>query len=478
MRLEKDCIGEMFISDEVLYGIHTLRAKHNFPITNQRVNPLIIESYLQIKKAAALVNQKAGTLNRKKAALIISACNELLFSKDFQAFIVPAIQGGAGTSTNMNVNEVVARLAMKISAQSGREAIKIHPNDDVNQSQSTNDTYPTAGKMAMLKAIEPLEEKINQLIHVLEQKAMVYSQAVKVGRTQLQDAVPTTFGRSFNAYAAGFKRDLQKLKAVEKQLCQVNLGGTAIGTGLNASQSYEKAIVPALSRIAGIPLTQAADLVDATQNSDAFTSLSGILKGVAVNLSKMCHDLRLLASGPQAGLGEISLPKVQAGSSIMPGKINPVIPEVVNQVAFEVIGKDLTVTMAAESGQLELNAFEPIMFKEILTSEAHLTKAVQTLIDNCLVGLQVNVDRCRDEVNHSSIAATILSPYLGYERTTALIKTSEKTNIPVKHLVENAGLLPKDLVEKLFSTEVLTNTKQVPVSGQKPLMNKRSGSVR
>ncbi|MFD1126225.1 aspartate ammonia-lyase [Lentilactobacillus raoultii] len=469
MRLEKDCIGEELVPDNALYGIHSLRAARNFPITRERVNPLIIASYLQIKKAAAIANQQAGTLDSNKALLIIAACNQLLLSKDFESVIVPAIQGGAGTSTNMNINEIVANLAMKLGRQKGKLTVKIHPNDDVNQCQSTNDTYPTAGKIAMLKDLAPLEDAVNSLIHVLEEKAHQYQSTVKVGRTQLQDAVPTTFGRSFSASAAMFKRDLQKMKAIEKTLATVNLGGTAIGTGINSTRDYQRAVMPLLNRITGLSLTQADDLIEATQNSDAFSTFSGILKGLALNLTKFCNDLRLLSSGPQAGLAELSLPKVQAGSSIMPGKINPVIPEVVNQVAFEVIGKDVTVTLAVENGQLELNAFEPIIFKEVLTSESHLTAAIKTLVKNCLRGIQVNVNHCQNEVDQSAIAATILSPYLGYEKTTALIKEAERVQIPVKTLVKQKQLLASTLIDNLFSPEVLTNQNQADLQKLKSL---------
>lgn len=461
MRIERDCIGEMFVPDNVLYGIHSLRAKHNFPITDEKVDHAIIQSYLQIKKAAAQANEQAGTLDKEKCTLIMSACNQLLFSNDYSAFIVPAIQGGAGTSTNMNVNEVVAQLAMRLSAQGGKEAITIKPNDDVNQSQSTNDTYPTAGKMAMLKRLSPLMTSISNLVDALTDKADKYATAIKVGRTQLQDAVPTTFGRTFTAYASMFKRDLSRLKHTKKVLSEVNLGGTAIGTGINATAEYEEFIVPILNKYSHLSLHQASDLVDATQNGDAYTTISGAMKSLAADLSKFSNDLRLLSSGPQAGLNELALPKKAAGSSIMPGKVNPVIPEVVNQVAFEAIGNDVTVTMAAESGQLELNAFEPIMFKSILTSEQHLAKAIDTLVENCVSGIQVNVAYCRDEVEHSSIAATVLSPLLGYEKTTALIKEALATKQSVKEIVKQKQLLPDSLVDSLFTPEALTNASGV-----------------
>lgn len=459
MRIDQDCLGELFVPDDALYGIHTLRAVHNFPITSEKVNPAIIESYLQIKKAAALANQQANNLSAQKATLIVSACNQLLFSSNNDDFLVPAIQGGAGTSTNMNVNEVVAQLAMRLSAKDGHTPVKIHPNDDVNRSQSTNDTYPTAGKMAMIKKLTPLKDALAKLTSTLDDKAKTYAQAIKVGRTQLQDAVPTTFGRSFAAYAAMFRRDAQRLKAVLPALETVNLGGTAIGTGINATAGYQQRVVPLLNQVAHLSLTQADDLVDSTQNSDAFTTISAALKTLAVDLIKFCNDLRLLSSGPQAGLNELSLPKRAAGSSIMPAKINPIIPEVVNQVAFEVIGNDVTTTLAAENGQLELNAFEPIMFRAILMSETHLANAIETLVTNCVAGIQVNEKHCQQEVAHSSITATILSPILGYEKTTELIKTAIAEKKSVKELVKQQHLLAEPLIDDLFSPATLTNSK-------------------
>lgn len=461
MRLERDCIGELPVPDDALYGIHSLRAVRNFPITEERVNPVMIESYLQIKKAAAMANVEAKTLDKQKGAFIVAAVNQLLFSKDYRSIIVPAIQGGAGTSTNMNVNEVVAHLASRLSGRDGHQPLMIHPNDDVNQSQSTNDTYPTAGKMAMLKLISPLETALTELIDALDAKAAAYRDAIKVGRTQLQDAVPTTFGRSFRAYRSLFSRDLSRIKDVKRTLAEVNLGGTAIGTGINTTSTYQRRVVPILNQLSHLSLTTAGDLVDATQNSDAYVAFSGVLRALAVDLSKFSNDLRLLSSGPQAGLNELQLPKVQAGSSIMPGKVNPVIPEVVNQVAFEVIGHDTTVTLAAEAGQLELNAFEPIMFKSILTSETHLTKAIKTLVVNCINEMTANVDGCRDEVERSTISATVLSPYLGYEKTTSLIKEAAAKHLSVRRLVKSRHLLADELIDQLFSPASLTHQEPV-----------------
>ncbi|MHA8137671.1 aspartate ammonia-lyase [Lactobacillaceae bacterium Scapto_B20] len=452
MRIEKDCVGEMEVPDDALYGIHALRAEHNFPITKERTHSLLIQSYIEIKQAAAEVNADAKTLDRQKATAIIDACNKLLHDNDFSAFIVPSIQGGAGTSTNMNTNEVVANVAMQLHPE-----VKIHPNDDVNQSQSTNDTYPTAGKMAMLKLLPALRHEIGRMVDQFKALSKEYRNTIKVGRTQLQDAVPTTYGKSFHAYATLFNRDLKRLEAVESEIKTVSLGGTAIGTGINASDYYQIHIVDILNRISGMHLIPDKDLIDAIQNSDHFVTFSGTLKTLAMNLSKVSNDLRLLGSGPKAGLNELALPKQQAGSSIMPDKINPVIPEVVNQVAFEVAGFDTTVTMAAEAGQLELNAFEPIMFKSLLTGEEHLTQAIKTLVDNCLLGLKVNVAQCAENVSNSAVTATVLSPKLGYETTTKLIKKALSENRSVKEVALAEHLLPADEIDHLFSPEILTS---------------------
>lgn len=446
MRTEKDCIGERELPDEALYGIHSQRAVENFPISSERLHPLLVESLVEIKKAAAMANQQAGTLDRDKRDAIVKACDAVLAGNYRDAFIVPAIQGSAGTSANMNVNEVIAHLAQKLTP-----AVFVHPNDDVNESQSTNDTFPTAGKMAMLKLLPDLLVAVGQLTQTLLEKANEFEDLIKVGRTQLQDAVPTTFGHSFHAYYSLFKRDLERLRTAGEDLHSVNMGGTAIGTGVNTTSTYQHRIVPELNDLTGLHLEVAADLIDATQNCDSYVAFSGALKGLAVDLSKVCHDLRLLSSGPQAGFNELRLPRQQAGSSIMPGKVNPVIPEVVNQVAFEVIGKDVTVTMAAEAGQLELNAFEPIMFRDILANETHLTNAIMTLINNCLKGIEVNAESAAERVEQSAITATILAPYLGYMQTTALVKEALADHRSVKELLREKHLLSDHQIETLFS---------------------------
>jgi aspartate ammonia-lyase len=336
-------------------------------------------------------------------------------------------------------------------------SVTIHPNDDVNQSQSTNDTYPTAGKMAMLKRLPNLLAEINRLIETFEHLSQRFQFTVKLGRTQLQDAVPTTYGKSFNAYASLFRRDLKRITHASQELKFVSMGGTAIGTGTNTSKFYRNHIIENINQVANMDLKADTDLIDAVQNTDHFVSFSSSLKTLAVDLSKVSNDLRLLGSGPQSGLNELQLPKRQAGSSIMPNKVNPVIPEVVNQVAFEVIGFDATVTAASEAGQLELNAFEPIMFKSILTTEQHLTNAITTLIDNCLSGIIVNTEQCSNDVKKSSVTATVLAPILGYNKTTELIKLANKKHQTVPNILIAQHILPQEKVKQLFSPEYLIN---------------------
>lgn len=452
MRIEEDCIGKLEIQDNVLYGINTVRAIENFPISTEKIHPLIVKGLIQIKKAAAQTNVAAGTLSKEKGHAIITACNELLLGDHADQFIVPAIQGGAGTSANMNVNEVIANLAMHHNPE-----IKIHPNDDVNQSQSTNDTFPTAGKMAMIHLLPKLLRQVNEMATTLSAKATAFAEVVKVGRTQMQDAVPTTLGNSFHAFHTVINRDIDRITYAAQALHTINLGGTAIGTGLNATDFYREHVVDYLNELTNDHLVQAEDLIDATQNCDSFVEFSNSLKSLAVDLIKIANDLRLLSSGPQAGLNEMILPAKQAGSSIMPGKINPVIPEVVNQAAFEVIGHDATVTMAAQAGQLELNAFEPIMFRDILQSEHFLTNAIQTLNQNCLADIVACADNCQQMVENSAITATVLAPILGYVTTTKIVKEAMKTGQSVKQLLIDQQLLPTEQVEQLFSNDRLLN---------------------
>ena len=385
-RVEKDSIGVKDIPEEVYYGVQTLRAAENFHITGLNMHPEIINSLAYIKKASAITNCEVGILEKKKAQAIVQACDEIIEGKFHDDFIVDPIQGGAGTSLNMNANEVIANRAIEILGGKKGDYTIVNPNDDVNCGQSTNDVIPTAGKMTSLHLLQNLKKQLLRLYDALNEKAKEFDHVIKMGRTQMQDAVPIRLGQEFKAYSVAIMRDIHRMDKAMDEMRTLNMGGTAIGTGINADENYLRRIVPNLSEISGMEFIQAFDLIDATQNLDSFVAVSGAVKACAVTLSKMSNDLRLMSSGPRAGFGEINLPAKQNGSSIMPGKVNPVIPEVVNQVAFNIIGNDMTITMAAEAGQLELNAFEPIIFYCMFQSIDTLGYAVETLVDNCIVG--------------------------------------------------------------------------------------------
>lgn len=452
MRIEADSLGSMAVPDEAYYGIHTQRARTNFPVTTHGNDATLIKNYLLIKEAAAQANMAAGRWpNPTVPKAIIAACRDLRanFEKYASEFFLPAIQGGAGTSTNMNVNEVVANRALELLGKAKGDYAVVNPNDDVNKSQSTNDTYPTAGHLTMIDYSQALVAQLQVTIKELHRLAERYATTLKMGRTQLEDAVPTTVGRSFHAYAQMFQRDVTRINQAATTLHTLPLGGTAIGTGLTATPEYISSVVPYLSELTDKPLRQAPDLIDAVQNNDCYVELANAYKALAVNLSKFSNDLRLLNSGPQAGLHELDLPKRQAGSSIMPGKVNPVIPEVCNQVAFQVIGHATTVTLAAEAGQLELNAFEPVAFYDLFADAKMLRRALQTLTDNCLKDIKVNAPRCAAMVEHSAEVATVLSPYLGYAATSAIVKQSLATQRPLRDLV--AGKITADQFAKLMA---------------------------
>ena len=389
-RVEKDSIGVKDIPEEVYYGVQTLRAAENFHITGLNMHPEIINSLAYIKKASAITNCEVGILEKKKAQAIVQACDEIIEGKFHDDFIVDPIQGGAGTSLNMNANEVIANRAIEILGGKKGDYTIVNPNDDVNCGQSTNDVIPTAGKMTSLHLLQNLKKQLLRLYDALNEKAKEFDHVIKMGRTQMQDAVPIRLGQEFKAYSVAIMRDIHRMDKAMDEMRTLNMGGTAIGTGINADENYLRRIVPNLSEISGMEFIQAFDLIDATQNLDSFVAVSGAVKACAVTLSKMSNDLRLMSSGPRAGFGEINLPAKQNGSSIMPGKVNPVIPEVVNQVAFNIIGNDMTITMAAEAGQLELNAFEPIIFYCMFQSIDTLGYAVETLVDNCIVGITAN----------------------------------------------------------------------------------------
>ena len=374
------------------------------------------------------------------------------------------IQGGAGTSANMNINEVVANRAIEIlGGEKGNYDI-VNPNDHVNMCQSTNDVFPTAGKITAIKMIHQVILQLERLYNALIAKSFAFENILKMGRTQLQDAVPVRLGQCFNAYATMVSRDIDRLIKSLDEMKTVNLGATAIGTSINAPLSYVKNIVPTLKTVVNLDLKQARDLIDATQNIDCFVAVSGILKTCSVNLSKMCNDLRLLSSGPKTGIGEINLPAKQNGSSIMPGKINPVIPEVVSQVAFNVIGNDLTITMAAEAGQLELNAFEPILFYNLFESLETLSHAISTLVDNCIIGITANEDHCLELLEESVGITTALCPYIGYKKSAEIAKSSLKTGIPIRKLVLKNGILTKEKLDSILNPATMTTPKYISAS--------------
>ena len=454
-RKEKDSVGELSIPADAYYGVQTQRGYNNFQISGRRMDATFIKNITLIKKAAAKVNGKYGYISKGIEEAICAACDEILEGKFDEHFITDAIQGGAGTSVNMNVNEVIANRATELLGGKKGEYL-CHPNDHVNMAQSTNDVIPTAGKMTTLDLAVALLDSLDKLIAALNQKSVEFDNVIKMGRTQLQDAVPIRLGQEFKAYADAFKRDHARIKSTLHEMHVVNLGGTAIGTSLNAQEDYLKNIVPVLAEECGYPLEQAEDLIDSTQNVDCFVAVSAVLKACAVNLSKMSNDLRLMSSGPKTGLGEIILPAKQNGSSIMPGKVNPVIPEVVSQVAFLVIGNDMTVSMAAEGGQLELNAFEPIIFYKLFESLTCLTNAIKTLTVNCIEGIKANVKRC-EELLHSSVGVvTALCPYIGYKKAAEIAKEALKRDMKVKDLVLWYGLMDREELERILDPYEMT----------------------
>ncbi len=455
IRIEADSIGTMEVPADAYYGVQTLRGFENFQITNMKMNNLFINNITRIKKVAAEVNGEYGYIKKDIATAIIRACEEILDGQFQNEFITDAVQGGAGTTVNMNVNEVIANRATELLGGKKGEYL-CHPNDHVNCSQSTNDVIPTAGKLTVLDLADKLLGKLELLILALESKAQEFDGIIKMGRTQLEDAVPIRLGQEFQAYASALKRDSKRIQQDLKEMQVINLGGTAIGTSVNVGVGYLENIVSALSEECKRELIKAENLIDATQNVDGFVSVSGSLKACAVNLSKMSNDLRLMSSGPKTGLGEITLPAKQNGSSIMPGKVNPVIPEVVSQVAFLVIGNDMTIAMAAEGGQLELNAFEPVIFYKLFETLTCLANAVHTLTVNCIVGITANREHCEDLVYNSVGVVTALCPYLGYKKSAELAKEALRNNISVKELVLQYGLMDEKTLSEVLNPYAMT----------------------
>lgn len=455
-RTERDIIGEKELPQRAYYGIHSLRAAENFPITGQRLFPEMIVSMAWIKKACARANRAAGALDPKVAEAIEATCDEIAAGKLHDQFIVDPIQGGAGTSTNMNANEVIANRAIELlGGQPGNYAL-VNPNDHVNCGQSTNDVYPTCGKATLYRFTRDLIGSLERLILAMMDKAKAFDSIVKMGRTQLQDAVPIRLGQEFAAYAAVLERERSRLKSAQQELLAVNLGGTAIGTGVNAHPAYIHQVVGILAEITGIPFLQSHNLIDATQNADCYAAFSSALKSCGVTLSKICNDLRLMSSGPRDGLGEITLPPRQNGSSIMPGKVNPVIPEVVNQIAFRLVGFDCTVSMAVEAGQLELNAFEPVIFDSLFQGVTQLTHGIDTLTDHCVSGITANSGQCSQEVEKSVGIVTALCPLIGYNSACALAKEALATRTPVGELAVRKGLLSALEVRKALDPVRMT----------------------
>lgn len=457
MRRENDPLGDVDVPESAYYGAQTARAIENFQISGISIGhyPEFIRALAMTKKAAALTNFQIGDLSESKKDAIVSACDDIAQGRLMDQFVVDVFQGGAGTSTNMNLNEVIANRALEhLGLPRGRFDV-IHPNNDVNLSQSTNDVYPTAIRLALLLSSRELAEALAELATVLEAKAKEFGDIVKLGRTQLQDAVPMTLGQEFMAFAVTMREDILRLDDAARLLQEVNLGGTAIGTGITADPRYAALSVSELSRISGVDLKPAADLVEACWDTGAFVLFSATLKRTAVKLSKVSNDLRLLSSGPRGGLAEINLPPMQPGSSIMPGKVNPVIPEVVNQVAFHVIGADLVVTLAAEAGQLQLNAMEPVIVFNILQSMMLLTRAINTLTSKCVRGITANRDRCRQNLEAGTALATALVSIVGYDQAAVLAKKVLATGLSMRQVIDGSEALPPDLVDQLIDVEKL-----------------------
>jgi len=458
MRVESDSLGEREVPAQAYWGIHTARALENFPITRRAISnyPDLIRGIARVKQAAARANKDIGVLDGAKADVIDQVCEEMWNGQWHEQFVLGAVQGGAGTSTNMCANEVIANRGLEIMGYGKGDYQHLHPIDDVNRSQSTNDVYPTAIKLGMVLGVQRLFAEHALLADSFSAKGTEFEEILKVGRTQLQDAVPMTLGQEFNGFATTLREDHDRIKETIPFLCEINLGATAIGTGITADPRYPEAVRAHLAALTGLDMRTAPDLIEATSDAGVFMTLSGTLKRAAVKLSKICNDLRLLSSGPQAGFGEINLPARQAGSSIMPGKVNPVIPEAVNQVAFAVMGADTTVTAAAEAGQLQLNAFEPIIASSILQSVVWLTNACRTLRINCVDGITANVDRLHDQVEASVGVVTALTPFIGYSQAATIAHEALAGLGTVRELVIAQGLMDPDELDRVLSPSRLS----------------------
>jgi aspartate ammonia-lyase len=461
-RREHDFLGELDIPNELYYGIQTYRAKENFNITGIPISKEVrfIKALAYVKKAAALANRDCGVLDAKITEAICYGCDELIAGKYNNQFVSDLIQGGAGTSCNMNANEVIANIGLEYLGHKKGEYDFLHPNNHVNCSQSTNDAYPTAFRIALYLKMADYLKILKDLELAFKKKSVEFAKVLKMGRTQLQDAVPMTLGQEFNAYATTIGEDIERLHEAQKLVLEVNMGATAIGTRVNAPDGYAELCIAYLIKESGIPVSLAPDLIEATGDTGAYVQIMGTLKRNAIKISKICNDLRLLSSGPRTGLNEINLPARQPGSSIMPGKVNPVIPEVVNQSCFYVIGQDLTVTMAAEAGQLQLNVMEPIIAFSMFTSLEYLGNAITSLIDKCIVGITANVEYCKDMVMNSIGIVTQLNPILGYEVSSSIAGEALKTGKSIHQIVVlERKLITQEKWEEIYSIENLINPK-------------------
>ncbi|MEO5534347.1 MAG: aspartate ammonia-lyase [Pseudolysinimonas sp.] len=464
-RTESDSLGSMQIPAAAYWGIHTARALENFPISRRAIwnYPDLIRALARVKQASARANKEIGVLDPHLADVIDAVCERIVAGELHDQFVVGVIQGGAGTSTNMNTNEVIANAGLEAMGRPFGDYEALHPIDDVNRSQSTNDVYPTAIKLAMVFGIQRLLVEHRELSAAFAKKGVEFAHILKIGRTQLQDAVPMTLGQEFTGFAHTLGEDQDRLGEVIPWLNEINMGATAIGTGITADPRYAEAVRRHLEELTGMPQETAPDLIEATSDAGIFMTVSGTLKRAAVKLSKICNDLRLISSGPQAGFGEINLPARQAGSSIMPGKVNPVIPEVVNQVAFSVIGADATVTAAAEAGQLQLNAFEPVIAHSILQSLAWMTNACRTLRVNCVDGITANTERLSMQVETSVGVVTALTPYIGYAAAATFAHIALTTHASIADLVRDSGVMSEEQLQRVLSPERLSG--MVPATG-------------
>lgn len=455
-RFESDSLGVLEVPDEAYYGVQTLRALENFPITGQRIHPAFIHALGDVKAACLAANQAIGHIPKELADPLIQAASELAKGQWDQQIVVDPIQGGAGTSLNMNVNEVITNRALEILGHPKGSYHIIHPNVHANMAQSTNDVIPTAFRIALLRVMDRSMVSLRGLVEALDAKGQEMSGVLKMGRTHLQDAVPIRMGQEFAAYAAVIRRDIERIQQAQQGLYAVNIGATAVGTGLNADPEYIELVIASLRKKSQFPLRRADDLVDATQNIDALVHTSGALKTCAVNLTKIANDLRLMASGPKAGFGEVRLPARQPGSSIMPGKVNPVMPELINQVAFRIMGNDHTVTLAAQAGQLELNVMQPVLFDALLQSVDVLTNAVDVFTRLCITGIEANAEYTHELAERSPSLATALNPYIGYTAAAEIAKESLATGRSVRELVLERGLLDEDTLDRVLDPEALT----------------------